>query len=144
MFDEAFDFLDSVENTTYEVFRRGVNENSFILEDGISEEQLFEKGIDGVGRKLPGYSPLTISIKRSKGQPIDRTTLRDTGDFHRSITIKASGDFIVVESDDPKAGDLIRRYGIDILKPTTENIKDFYNDYIEEELRKEFNDKITG
>ena len=41
------------------------------------EEQL-QRGIDATGQPItPGYRPLTISIKRQKGQPTNRVTLRD-------------------------------------------------------------------
>lgn len=53
-----------------------------------AEEQLFEQGINRLGVDIMDYapySPLTIAIKEEKGQPTNRVTLRDTGDFEASF-----------------------------------------------------------
>jgi len=33
----------------------------------------------------PEYTPFTVQIKKAKGQPYDRVTLRDEGDFQRDM-----------------------------------------------------------
>ena len=53
-----------------------------------SEKQLYDYGVNALGVDISDYqpyAPLTIGIKRSKGQPSDRVTLRDNGDFHGSF-----------------------------------------------------------
>lgn len=53
-----------------------------------TEEQLFARGVDATGNPItPPYTPYTVELKKEKGQPYDRVTLRDTGDFHRSFEV---------------------------------------------------------
>ena len=53
----------------------------------ITEIQLFEKGVDGLGKKLKQYTPFTISEKKKKGQKFSNTTLEDTGQFYSSFRV---------------------------------------------------------
>ena len=49
-----------------------------------ADAQLYEQGVNALGVSIDSYKPytdLTIEIKKEKGQPYDRVTLRDTGDF---------------------------------------------------------------
>ena len=55
-------------------------ENEYIITDMNSEDQLYEQGINRLGVNIMDYapySPLTIEIKKEKGQPYNRVTLRD-------------------------------------------------------------------
>jgi hypothetical protein len=49
--------------------------------------QLFNQGIDVHGKRFHGYSRFTIGIKKAKGQPFNRVTLKDTGELHRSAKL---------------------------------------------------------
>lgn len=101
------------------------------------KEQLFA-GKDGSGEAItPFYRPATIAIKRKKGQPTDRVTLRDKGDFYGGLFVDVRKDSFVVDSTDPKAGALIKKYGPDILKIGG----DFKEEYIQQ-LRPVFNQRI--
>ena len=112
--------------------------HSNIIEDSITEEQLFEKGIDGLGKSLPSYSPVTIQLKKLKGQPFDRTTLRDSGDFHSSIKVKLQKDGIKIESDPIKEDtNLLEVYGEEILFLTEENLTEFRNVLLKDDLIKD-------
>lgn len=65
----------------------------------------------------PFYRPRTIAIKKKKGQPTDRVTLRDTGFFHSSLFLvvqKGNETFSVVSSD-TKAPRLLDKYGESIF-----------------------------
>ena len=111
--------------------------HSNIIEDSITEEQLFEKGIDGLGKRLPSYSPVTVQLKKLKGQPFDRTTLRDTGEFHSSIKVKLQRDGIKIESDPIKEDtNLLEVYGEEILFLTEENLTEFRNVLLKDDLIK--------
>lgn len=96
--------------------------------DYIREKQLFEKGIDGKGRRLidfEPYSPFTIVIKRQKGQPYDRVTLNDTGSFTDKMDlIFTDQNAIGFFSRDAKTPELIQRYGADIFTLTVDNRKE--------------------
>ncbi len=111
--------------------------NHNIIEDSITEDQLFERGIDGLGAKLPVYSPVTVQIKKLKGQPFDRTTLRDTGEFHSSIKVKLQRDGIRIDSDPIKEDtNLLEEYGEEILFLTDENLNEFKDVYLKNDLLK--------
>lgn len=117
---------------------RAVKENEAIVIDYVVEDQLFEKGIRGNGESLGKYAPLTIAIKREKGQPTNRVTLRDTGDYHdsHSLQVTPEGGF-AIRVTDFKYGELVERYGnIDAL--TDENLQDLLKSYILPELIEEF------
>jgi len=67
-----------------------------------TEDQLFKKGEDALGNEItPEYTPFTVELKQAKGQPTDRVTLKDTGDFYKSFLahVDNSGDIII--SADP-------------------------------------------
>lgn len=77
----------------------------------IQKQQLF-RGIrpDG-GKVYPDYTPLTKFIKAQKGQPFDRVTRRDTGEYYAGIEINVNGDKFEIESTDWKAEMLNEKYG---------------------------------
>lgn len=103
--------------------------------DYIREKQLFEEGIDGKGRKLREYKPFTVAIKKQKGQPTNRTTLFDSGDFYRGFDlIFTDQNAIGVFSRDEKTPELIDKYGADIFTFTVENIKEINTEIFEAKL----------
>ena len=85
------------------------------------ENQLF-LGIDGTGQRMQSYSPFTVEMKKSKGQPYDRTTLKDTGDFYQETYLftKAGAKF-GFSSSDWKTAKLVDKYGEEIFHLTAEN-----------------------
>ena len=97
-----------------------------------TQEQLFQKGVDSKGVPLMDiggdYSFVTKDIKDFLGQPIDRVTLKDTGDFYRSWTVRILADTIFIEADTIKDGDDLRqRWGNDILGLTEESKQKLIN-----------------
>lgn len=106
----------------------------------VLQDQLFETGADGNGESLGKYSFFTAQIKRVKGQPTDRITLVDTGDFYESYFIDAfRGGFIIDADGEKEDSNLFDRYGDDILKPdeeTLEEIAEFYEIKLYEYLEK--------
>lgn len=92
-----------------------------------TRKQLFEKGVDSTGRNLEDiggfYSFETVEIKREKGQPTDRVTLNDTGDFYNSFRVFFNNSGFVITADTIKDTDnLIERWGADILGLTDESL----------------------
>ena len=69
----------------------------------------------------PAYKPFTIAIKKEKGQPTDRVTLKDTGEFHRSIFVKFEGDKIIIDSDNDLRDKLVKKYGAKIFGLTKQS-----------------------
>ena len=83
------------------VFNNGLSSGGYIQQiiwdndayiiDMNAEEQLFEQGINRLGVEISDYapySPVTIAIKEAKGQPTNRVTLRDEGDFESSFFLE--------------------------------------------------------
>jgi hypothetical protein len=111
-----------------------------------TEEQLVEHnqsqmyyGEDAKGVEIgPAYKPLTVFLKTQKGQPTDRVSLYDEGDFYAGMYAKVQGNEIVFDSTDSKAAKLKRKYGEAIFglnDPTR-------NNYIIKILRPEFMNKV--
>lgn len=93
----------------------------------MNTDRLYNLGEYTTGEKIADrvpYKPLTIQIKRSKGQPTDRVTLKDTGDFHASIYLSFDATKMTVLADDPKTAKLVRKYGYEILGLTEQNLID--------------------
>ena len=107
------------------------------MEDLVTEDQLFE-GVDNMGQPIrPAYAPFTIEIKRIEGQPTDRVTLKDTGDFHRSIDVRfgsgTSEHAFVFYATDEKFLKIEKKYGKNLLGLNEESLKEF-NEIIRDEL----------
>lgn len=104
-----------------------LDEAELIIEDNkerisdLNQEQLND-GVDSRGEDIkPAYSPMTIRIKRLKGQPTDRVTLHDKGDFYKGIELKKVGNIYDLTGTDSKTAKLQAKYGKDILGLTPEN-----------------------
>jgi hypothetical protein len=126
MFGAIFDILKKYES---------LNENELIrdalADKGIQQkvlsynyyDQLFLKGIDSEGASLGRYTAKTVEIKKEKGQPTDRVTLKDTGKFYASFTFVQNDDNFVITADTIKdKDDLTEMYTPDILGLTDESI----------------------
>ena len=88
-------------------------------------DQLYNHGIDSDGKKLMNerglnaYSPKTVEIKKEKGQPTDRITLLDTGEFYASFKCKwvsdGDGEILITANTIKDETDLLVEWGQDIL-----------------------------
>lgn len=124
-----------------------IQENEAEICDMNSQDQLYEHGKNRVGVDIMDYmpyTPKTIEIKEIKGQPTDRVTLRDTGDFHASFRLIIERDKFTITADDFKTEGLIRKYGRQILGLTDENASELAHEYIYPELLKKARDVILG
>ena len=122
-------------------------ENEYIITDMNSEDQLYEQGINRLGVNIMDYapySPLTIEIKKEKGQPYNRVTLRDEGDFEQSFYVEADRQQFTIKAADWKTEDLIQRYGRQILGLTEENKIILIWAYIYPELKAKTKEYIYG
>lgn len=93
------------------------------ITDYITNIQLFKEGEDGLGNKLQEYTPFTKLLKQEKGQPFDRTTLKDTGQFYASfrVVVNNAGEVKVIAND---VNDLTEKYGKNILTLSYEGIEE--------------------
>lgn len=122
-------------------------ENEYIITDMNSEAQLYEQGINRLGVNIMDYapySPLTIEIKKEKGQPYNRVTLRDEGDFEHSFYVEADTQQFTIKAADWKTEDLIQRYRRQILGLTEENKIILIWEYIYPELKAKTKEYIYG
>jgi len=132
------DDLEKFEKLFEEVFIEAVRLNEKEIIKLNTDEQLFKKGVDSNGNKLsPPYRPKTVRIKRKKGQPFNRVTTRDTGDFHESFFLDMKkGEFEIMAGDN-KTRALLRKYGKEVLGLTDDSLQraieiieeDFFNGF---------------
>ena len=95
-----------------------VEKNADWIADCVRDKQLYERGENALGVDIMSYRPytdFTVQIKTEKGQPTDRVTLRDTGDFHKSIHVEAGTSYFEIVASDWKTEELKGKYGDDIL-----------------------------
>lgn len=126
--DGVTKFLEVMTNLDEDELLRSILDREDIREFIIflnTEKQLFEKGINSLGGSLGIYTQFTIEEKKKKGQPFDRVTLRDTGEFHESweITVTQQADLIFDADDEKQDTSLFEKYGIDILGLTEESLE---------------------
>lgn len=143
IFAKQIKFVNELEENIFPTFRDVLKQFDFVVKDYVVNKQLFQKGIDGNKERLPGYSRTTIRLKISKGQPVDRTTLHDSEKFVASIEIDAFSDRFEVSSNVSYDKYIIKRYTKDVLKPTKENMEDFFRVYFLPNLKNYVNNKFT-
>lgn len=121
--------------------------NEEVIVRMIAEEQLYELGIEGKGIEIKSYAPYaprTIERKKRKGQPYDRVTLRDTGEFHASLKVVFDDNGFYVTSTDDKSKYLLDRYGKTIFRLTNQNLSILLNEYIKPSLKEKFKNYILN
>ena len=111
----------------------------------VVRDQLYDQVIEGRGISIMSYQPYTtrtMQIKQRKGQPYDRVTLRDTGEFYSSLHVEFDDDGFYVTSTDDKAKYLLARYGKTIFRLTNQNFTELLRNYIRPELQQKLKEKI--
>jgi hypothetical protein len=94
-----------------------------LIEAMNTQDQMYTQGIRADGNDIrPKYTAFTKVIKRQKGQPTNRVTLRDTGAFHKSVGVKWGRKEFKLVAGDMKVIDLVRKYGPEILGLTQKNV----------------------
>lgn len=123
--------LTSIPTTDF--VREIVEENKPYLEDKNTEQ--LNAGMSSDGSNIyPPYSPFTKAIKAAKGQPFDRVTLKDEGDFHSSIKAQAEANGFTMKATDWKAEGLQIVYGEEILGLSEDSIAEFKEDIVRPEM----------
>ena len=133
--------------TSGRIIQQIIWDNEAYIVDLNAEEQLFEQGINRLGVSISDYapySPVTIAIKEAKGQPTNRVTLRDEGDFESSFFLEVGDKQFEIKASDFKTEELIRKYGRQILGLTDENITILIWQYIYPDLINEAKKMIYG
>lgn len=121
-----------------------------VIVSAIANDQLYRRGITGFGVKIMDYEPYaqrTIEIKRKKGQPTTRVTLRDTGDFHKAMRVVFDDNYpggFYIDSTDEKYQELKDRYGDSIFRLTNENFNRILRTHIRKRIIKRLNKQLKG
>ena len=143
--DRVKAFNDRLTNGTY--IKDIIEENDDYIIEMNEQDQLYDSGINTSGVKIMSYKPykpLTIRIKKEKGQPVDRVTLRDTGDFQSSIYLEVGNEQFEIKANDWKTDDLIKKYGREILGLTDENLLDLIWNFIYPDILEKAKSEIYG
>lgn len=143
IFDDQINFINDFEKSLFETLKQSINQFDFVIKDFIVNKQLFQKGEDGKGERLPGYKRTTIRIKITKGQPADRTTLHDSEKFVASIVVEAFDDRFEVSSNVTYDKYIIKKYGRNVLKVSDENFTEFLDNFFLPKLKENANNKFT-
>lgn len=99
-------------------------------------------GIDSNGEFItPEYTERTVEIKKAKGQPYDRVTLRDEGDFHRSMFMEGSSFPATFNSTDYKTPFLEDKYG-EFFGLTKESKSDLREGYTNAEVKRYYREQV--
>lgn len=108
------------------IFQEGNIQDEIIRLNTI--DQLFEKGENSLGIRLETiggeYKSYTVFRKQIKGQPVDRVTLKDTGEFYESFEVIANtGDtYITIKTNPFKDGEnILDRWGVEVVGLNKEN-----------------------
>lgn len=102
-------------------------------------EQL-EAGLDATGQRIePPYTGTTRELKKQKGQPTDRVTLKDKGDFYRGIVAQVRGEQVENVGTDEKTAALEEKYGPDIVGVSEPHLEDFRQELVLPELQYQTN-----
>lgn len=103
-----------VQDFNFEVaFDKIMLENSKVFVD--ANKEMLYSGIDATGTSLGEYANSTKQYKQEKGQPYDRITLKDSGDFYLGKRLISEENFdYTIESNDYKQEILNEDFGIEI------------------------------
>jgi hypothetical protein len=135
---------------------KGFNDNidSIVINEAMEEGDEIERmniddqmleGIDNTGASIqPEYAPFTIEIKQALGQPTDRVTLRNEGDFHKGFSLEIAGGKIYADSTDEKTEKLVTKYGEDIFGLTPENLASFVEVFLKPRMIDKFKKVVNG
>ena len=134
-------FKDSLEEQLAEIIR----EKEDVIISAVVDDQLFRRGVNGKDIKIWSYAPYTertIQIKQKKGQPTTRVTLRDTGDFHKSVYLVQDAGGFYLTSEDKKVEHLREKYGNEIFRLTNKNLSRILDIHIRRELIKRLKQQL--
>lgn len=126
--------------------RKGLEQHGTAIID-MNISQLYDQGVNSLGIDISSYrpySPYTIMLKKEKGQPYDRVTLRDTGAFHSSFEMVLENFEFYFTATDYKTQELIHKYGENIFGLTEENKKIVAHDYVFPVVMDEVKKEIFG
>lgn len=144
-FEKARRAVLEMKDSIPKMIKETINKESKVIRELQTDNQLF-KGKDSKGESIvPSYTPYTIKIKKEKGDPYDRVTLSDTGNFYDTLVIEAFDDHYKIEFSPTLAygQKLIEKYGSNVLGIQNELMVNFINTFVRDNLKKDWNDILT-
>lgn len=143
VFEEAKKSISELRDGVNSLLREAFEEQKNLIIQYNAEEQLYKLGQDNKGSIIrPAYKRSTIRLKKAKGQPVNRVTLRDTGKFHKTLIVTPYEDYVEISSDLEYSKYLLRKYGDDILGVQEELLKDFVKLYVLPKIRESATKKL--
>lgn len=118
--------------------------DAFTEFDSVAEDMNISQLNDGKrsdGSMLPNYSRTSVAVY---GKPSGPMNLKDTGAFHKSITLKSNKVEAEIIATDSKTEMLKDFYGDDIIGLSEENIESLKNDYIAPSIKENVKKFING
>lgn len=139
---ELIDKLESYEEEINKYMEAATIEAADTIID-MNIGQLYDTGENRDGQKItPEYAPATVEIKRAKGQPTNRVTLRDTFKWQASFWIQYYQDGFEIKASDWKTEQLTMKYGEEILGLQDESVKWLNENFYLPRLIRELKNKI--
>lgn len=141
-FSKKINELNNVKRNLDKFIGESVLRNKHVLEDNITEDQLFEKGEDGQGNPLGEYADSTKFFKETiagqlgRSTRSDHITLKDTGEFYKSIEVKLTSKGMEIIADAQKEDtNLLDEFGKAILFVNEENLEAFKRPILLDDVR---------
>lgn len=110
----------------------------------MNQQRLFSgKYTSGEGIS-PDYTKFTVDTKKKRGQPTDRVTLKDTGDFYESIYVNAGSGSFYTGARDAKTEALQEKYedADSILLGLSEQDKDRFRELTLKEFAQKYFERL--
>ena len=143
VFSEARRKLDEMRENVNRLVRETFDEHKSLIIHYNADEQMYKLGQDSKGSIIrPAYRPATVRIKKAKGQPTDRVTLKDTGRFHKNLIVTPKEDYVEISSDVEYAKYLFKRYGDDVLGIQEELLKEFVVRYVVPKIQEDAKQRL--
>lgn len=143
VFEDAKESLRQLRESFDEMTKKAFEENKKLIIKYNAEEQMYKLGQDSKKNLIrPAYQKTTIRLKKAKGQPTNRVTLRDTGKFHKTLKVIPYDTYVEIRSDLEYSKYLIGKYGSDILGIQNELLKDFIKLYVLPKIEEEAKEKL--
>jgi hypothetical protein len=131
--------LKELEVSIDKSIQTSIAKNEKVLTEQQTDGQ-FDKGKDAFNVSIvPKYATSTKNIKRGKGQPINRVTLKDTGELYNKVNIKANATEAIITANVSYFKYLVTHYeGNQLLGIQDEAMRKFLVKYTLPEIKKNF------
>jgi hypothetical protein len=143
-FEEELALIDSWKEIILESVKMAFKKYDFVVLDYLTNKQWFREGEKSDGKKMkPKYKAITIKLKKKKGDPYDRVTLKDTGTLYKSIDLIVGERALLMQVNVDYYAALEKKYGSKIAGIQEKFLQEFCDNYILPLIEKNINDTIA-